>query len=80
MPHEMGQKMDLQTTRESALDSLRIELGLIDVVHWFPRAFLQGYTDALVRVVPYPIASYFRVFDGGMVEEITLEDATKLKA
>ena len=72
--------MDSKEIRENALDSIRIEHGLIDVIQWFPRAFLQGYTDALVRVFPYPNATYIRVYDGGYLEEITFEDATKLKA
>lgn len=72
--------MNLKDVRENALNSLRNEFGLIDVIQWFPRSFLQGYTDALVRVFPYPCSVYIRVFDGGFAEEITFEDVTKLKA
>jgi hypothetical protein len=72
--------MNQEMIRENAIDRIRNENGLIDVIQWFPRAFLQGYTDALVRVIPYPNAVYIRVYDGGYLEEITFEDATKLKA
>jgi hypothetical protein len=72
--------MNQEMIRENAIDRIRNEHGLIDVIQWFPRSFLQGYTDALVRIIPYPCAVYIRVFDGGFLEEITFEDATKLKA
>lgn len=72
--------MNRENLRDSALDAMRNERGLIDVVQWFPRSFLQGYSDALVRVYPYPNAIYIRVYDGGLIEEITFEDAAKLKA
>ena len=68
--------MDQKELRERAVDLLRNEYGLVDVVQWFDRGFLQGYTDALVRVFPYPNSVYFRIYDGGYVEEITFEIAT----
>ena len=72
--------MNREMIRDNAIDRIRNTYGLIDVIQWFPRSFLQGYTDALVRVIPYPCAIFVRVFDGGNVEEITYAMIAGMKA
>jgi hypothetical protein len=68
--------MNRKELRENALDILRDEYGLIDVIGWFDRSFLQGYTDAMVRVIPESSARIFRVYDGGYLEEIQYENTS----
>lgn len=70
-PRRMVEKMDLIDIRHNAVDIMRFNLGIIDVIAWLPREKFQGYLDAIVRVIPERMPRVFRVFDGGDFEEIT---------